>query len=89
MIREAILVNKEKRAREEEIERLLKKRQQLEEYLREFQEREAVIREAKERLNLKLPGEKVVVVVPDNNSTTSKPQEEITFWEKVKEFLFK
>ena len=63
------------------IERLKVKKQELEVLLTELQTKEAVEREAKERLNLKKPGEQVIVIVPEKKE--SPPLEQpMSFWEK-------
>jgi len=68
------------------IEELKETKQKLEARLAELQTKEAVEREAKERLNLKKPGEKVVVVVPEKkDSAASTPP--LTLWEKIISFF--
>lgn len=91
MVRDAVLLKQEERARAEEIDKVLKKKAELEAYLREIETKEAVVREAKERFNLKLPGEKVVVVVPDDVRETEAEAREPTasLWERVKSLFLK
>lgn len=52
---------------EERIRTLAAQKEELEARIREYQTTEGVIREAKARLNLKNPGEKIVVVLPDES----------------------
>lgn len=91
MVRDAVLLKQEERARAEEIDKVLKKKAELEAYLREIETKEAVVREAKERFNLKLSGEKVVVVVPDDVRETEAEAREPTasLWERVKSLFLK
>jgi len=56
---------------QEKIAALTKQKQELEARLEELTVPAALEREAKARLNLKLPGEEVVVVVPEEKATTS------------------
>lgn len=55
------------------IDGLKRKKQELEAALAEIQTKEAVEREAKARLNLKKPGEEVVVVVPEKKINAPQP----------------
>ncbi len=85
IVRQAYWVSQEARETEKKIEKLVKKKQELEAYLAELETAEAVRREAKERLNLKLPEETVVVVVPEKKDLPTLPSP--NFWERVKLFL--
>ena len=62
------------------------KKSQLSTRLAELETPEAIERQAKEKLNLKMKGETVVVVVPERQSdqATSTP---LTLWEKIKSFF--
>ena len=62
---------KESRETESKIQGLLKNKDKLESDLRELQSQSAVAREAKNRLNLKSPGEEVLVVVDDKKNGTT------------------
>lgn len=84
MISQAVLLWGENRTTEQKITELKKKRDELASYIADLKSRSAVEREAKERLNLKLPGEEVVVVLPEKKeSATSAP----SFFESVKNFF--
>lgn len=48
---------------------------------------EAIERDAKSRLNQKLPGEKVVVVVSDATSTPEEPKK-TNFWNRIAGIMF-
>ena len=76
-------MNREARSNQEKIEELTKKKQELEAYLAELSTDEAIKREAKERLNLKEPGEEVVVVAAEE-AGAEKNQENPSFWDRVK-----
>lgn len=56
---------RESRDTQKNTEELLAKKRELEAYIAELESPEGVTREAKRSLNLKLPGEEVVVVIPD------------------------
>lgn len=76
----------EARANEKKFTELQEKKRELERAIEELKHPETIEREAKERLNLKLPGEEVVVVVPTKKeSVTTSPN--AGFWEKVKFFF--
>ena len=72
---QALVLRGESRGTDVKIQALLKKKAELEQYTAELQSRQAVEREAKERLNLKLPGEEVVVVVPEKKPEISQQLE--------------
>ena len=63
--RQGIIAYQERAANREKIEALTQRKRMLEEELTRLQSPGVEEREAKERLNLKLPGEQVVVVLPD------------------------
>lgn len=69
------------------ITELQQKKAQLEAYLQELQTKEALERRAKERLNLKKPGEEVVVVIPAEKKEESQTPAKISMWEKIKQFF--
>ena len=70
--------------------KLLEKKAALESELSELQTREGIEREAKERFNLKMPGEKVVIVVPESTeSATSSESHKKSFWERIMGVLFR
>lgn len=87
MARDAVLLKREERARAKEIDKVLKKKAELEAYLREIETKEAVVREAKERFNLKLPGEEVVVVVPEKTTEPEMEEQPASVWERIKRIL--
>ncbi len=65
------------------IEELKQKKSVLEASLEELKTKDAVTREAKERLNYKLPGEEVVVVVPEKKAAEVSSSSTPTFWQKI------
>ena len=86
MVQNALNMRAQSADMAQEIEQLKVKKQELEVLLTELQTKEAVEREAKERLNLKKPGEQVVVVVPEKKD--SPPAEQPTsLWEKFMSFF--
>ncbi len=82
---QAFSLYKEVKEDQGKVEQLTQKKAELEAYIAELQSREAVEREAKNRLNLKLPGEEVVVVVPEEGSNGTGSTEK-SIWEKIKFF---
>lgn len=87
MVSQAIFLSKEAREREAKIEELSRKKVELETYIGELESRSAIEREAKIRLNLKLPGEEVVVVVPEKEDPSAGSGQEKKFLEKIKYFF--
>lgn len=67
---------------QQQIEELKNRKEELEARIAELQNGEAVRREAKERLNLKLPGENVVVVVPEKQEVPDTSSSG-SFWRRV------
>ena len=70
----------------QKIEQLKLEKKELEAQIMELQTKEAIEREAKERLNLKNPGEQVVVIVPEKKDNPS-PSPNVSLWEKFKSFF--
>lgn len=70
LARYGLELGNESREAQKKIEELTRKKQGLERYRTELATKEAVERRAKERLNLKLLGEKVVVLVPQASSAS-------------------
>ena len=70
MATQAWAVYKESAGNQKKIEELKQKKLALEVYLKRLQTPGEIERQAKERLNLKLPGEQVVVVVAQKASST-------------------
>lgn len=83
-MRQAFLVREEVEKEKEKIEELQKKKTELEAYLLELETKDAIEREAKQELNLKLPGEEVVVVVPEKNGVSFASPPRLTVWERIK-----
>lgn len=82
MVRDVFIVRTESKEVVKKIEELTRKKQELELALAEIQTKEAIEREAKARLNLKNPGEEVVVVVPEKK--VSAPQDSpVSFWSRL------
>lgn len=86
-------LKRESRDSQKKIEELARKNQGLEAALAELGTKEAAERRAKERLNLKLPGEKVVVLVPQDLSASQADSVEtsgfLKIWNQVKNFFNK
>lgn len=74
MVLNSVALRGESRETQKQIEELLARKKELEARIAELQNEEAIRREAKERLNLKLPGENVVVVVPEKQEASDAPQ---------------
>ena len=85
MITQALALRREYKDQQQEIDTLSRKKGELEAYIAELQSREAVEREAKSRLNLKLPGEEVVVVVPKKKELEEDKLG--TFWKRTRGFF--
>ena len=86
MVQNALNVRVQSADMTQSIEQLKVKKQELEVLLTELQTKEAVEREAKERLNLKKPGEQVVVVVPEKKDS-SPAKQPMSLWEKFMSFF--
>ena len=86
MIHDAVVLRHQSADVTQKIEELKKKKQELEAYLAEIHTKEAVEREAKSRLNLKKPGEEVVVIIPEQKDTAVAGQS-LGFWDKIKSFF--
>lgn len=93
LARYGLELKKESQGVQKKIEELARKNRGLESALAELDTKEAVERRAKERLNLKLPGEKVVVLVPQDLSANQTNQAQISvffkFWNQAKNFFNK
>src|SRR3989344_5566174 len=76
LVREAKDINKESQKLEERAAKLVLRNQELGRNLAELETEEAVEKRAKERLNLKLPGEQVVVVAPASSPGVAENHEE-------------
>lgn len=88
MVRHAFFMRDQSQEMTAKIEELKIKKQELERELAAIQSKEVIEREAKERLNLKNPGEEVVVVVPEKKDTIStKPP--LSFWTKLMSFFMR
>lgn len=85
MIRQARLLYQEEKSVSRKIEELTKKKVELRMRVRELETPEAIEREAKARLNLKLPDEEMVIVVPPKVSVDEEPRR--TFWQRIVAFL--
>lgn len=84
-------LKKELRETQKKVAELAKKKQEFEKYRMELETKEAVEKRAKERLNLKLSGEKVVVLIPqasavsiDNSGQSSAPW---AIWNQIRNFF--
>ena len=85
VVRQAIGLKKEASDTSQKITELTGKKQDLEEKIAELQTQQARERTAKERLNLKNPGENVVVVVPSEKNNASSTQS-FGWWDRFKNF---
>ena len=86
IVRNVLMTREQSAEMTQKIEQLKERKQELEATLTELQTKEAAEREAKERLNLKNPGEQVVVVVPEKKDDSTVPQP-TDFWAKLKLFF--
>lgn len=86
MGQEAFVLRKERMNLEGEVAALIQKKSMLEARFAELNTRQAVEREAKARLNLKLPGEEVVVVVPQEKKEQAAEVSK-DLWSRVLQFL--
>ncbi len=88
IVRNVLMTHEQSAEMTQKIEQLKTRKKELEAALVEIQTKEAVEREAKERLNLKSPGEQVVVVVPEkkDNAPLIHP---MNFWDRIKFFFGK
>jgi len=86
-------LKRESRDVQKKMEELIRKNQGLEISLTELGTKEAAERRAKERLNLKLPGEKVLVLVPQASSASvGIPLQNSgfsEFWNQLRKFFTK
>lgn len=93
LARYGLELRNESREAQKKIEELVKKKQALERYRAELATKEAVERRAKERLNVKLPGEKVVVLIPQAPSASPENPKQLSglggVWTQVKNFFIR
>ena len=88
LVAETFGLRQEYEANQKKIEELKKKKEELETRLTELKLPAVVEREAKGRLNLKRPGEEVVVVVPENIASTSAATSS-SVWQRATSFFQK
>ena len=86
MVRQTIFLSDEARELERKKEELIRKKEYLEERLAELEIKDTIEREAKERLNLKQPGERVVVVVPEKKGEPKENKEQ-NMWSRMRQFF--
>ncbi|MDP3770167.1 MAG: septum formation initiator family protein [bacterium] len=86
MVRDAFVLRKQSEEMTQKIDELIKEKRGLEAYLAEMQTKEAVEREAKDRLNLKKPGEEVVVIVPEKKEIAVVAESQ-SWWAALKHFF--
>lgn len=86
MVRDVFVLREQSAEITQKIEELTKKKRELEIYLAEIQTKEAIEREAKNRLNLKKPGEEVVVIVPEKKETATVAESQ-NWWTRIKRFF--
>lgn len=88
LVGQAHAILREEKDSQKRIHELVIKKNELEAALAELQTPEGIEKEAKKRLNLKLPGESVVVVPPEKG-----PEElsliggELSWWQRARNFL--
>jgi len=83
MVKQALALYRESAGNRAKIAELKQKKRELEQYLEYIQSPGAIVEQARERLNLKLSGEQVVVVITQRASSTQE-RAELTgrkFWE--------
>ncbi len=85
LARSGIEKAREYRAARARLESLRQKKEALEVELRALERPETIERIAKERLNLKRPGETVVVVPPAPTSSDVAPS--LSWWERVRQWI--
>lgn len=87
--KQAYILYRESSANRQKIGELKDKKRELEAYLERLRAPGAIELTAKERLNLKLPGEQVVVVISEKASTTQEQAERTgrKFWEWLARWL--
>ncbi len=88
-VRDALTVREEKKEAGARIDELVKKKTELEAYLHELETASAAEREAKERLQMKLPGENVVVVVPEKSNNENGTATSSSWWSWIKNIFKK
>ncbi|MBI3442547.1 MAG: septum formation initiator family protein [Candidatus Sungbacteria bacterium] len=77
MVKQVVALYRESAANQKKIAELTRKKDELEQYLKRLQTPGAIEQQARERLNLKLPGEQVVVVLAEKASSTQARVEQI------------
>ena len=85
MVRQTLSLSQESKDNVQKIEELTKKKKELEAYIAELESPQAIEREGKNRLNLKKPGEEVVVVVPEKNNPGD--EDAHFWWSKLKSII--
>lgn len=81
-------LRKERLALEAKLASLRQERSSLEEQIRELESPQGIERLAKEKLGVKLEGEEVTIVVPEERSTST-GSKMVSFWEHVWRFILK
>lgn len=88
LVRETVFLSDESRAAEREIAELQHEKKRLEAAIAEFDNPSVIERKAKELLNLKLPGEKVLVVPEKIRSEEGNVAETPSLLQKLRDMLF-
>lgn len=86
VLRRKLELRKEREALERKIQESRAERAALEERIRELRTPAGVERLAKEKLGLKLEGEEVVIVIPEEQATTVESTSE-RFWVRIWRFI--
>ena len=85
LARSALEVARDSAAARARLEKLAVQKGRLEEEIRERAQEESVRYRAKARLNLKNPGENIVVVLPDDPDVSAPAEAEV--WQRIKNFF--
>lgn len=88
LVDQAIAMREEEDSARQKVEELKQQRDKLEAQIAEYNTKEAVERDAKSRRNLKMIGEKVVVV-PESRRSDSNTKNSVGFWSTIGNFFKK
>lgn len=93
LARKSYALGAEQKKKEQELAALVKERERLEAEITYLKSAGALEREAKTRLNLKRPGEEVVIVVPEqeraHSATSVSAGGQTSLWDSVREWLLR
>jgi len=86
LVRSAIQVSRDHASVSARLANLMSEKKRLEEEIRERTQEESVRYQAHLRLNLKNPGENIVVVLPEDHASSA-DEKDTSFWRDIKNFL--